>query len=81
MAWVTNVIEVRNLLDEAFKKLHATGNTEAADILRHSFRYKIPQWQVDDAQLNKFYVVNYPLLEGARVEVPRGEQKTNANSL
>lgn len=81
MAWVTNILEVRNLLDEAIKKLHTTGNSEAVDILRHTFRHKIPQWMIDDAQLSQFYDVNYPLLEGERVEIQRGDQKTDANSL
>lgn len=81
MSWVVSIIDVRNMLDDAIKKLYATGNSESVEILMHSFRGKVPQWQVDDAQFHKFYLVNYPLLEGERVEIQRGEPKTDANSV
>jgi hypothetical protein len=66
MAWVANIYDVRNLLEEAMRKLTVCGHKEAADILKSTFQYKISQWNLDDVELNKCYVLNYPIMEDIR---------------
>jgi hypothetical protein len=71
MAWVANIYDVRNLLEEAVRKLTVCGHTEAADILKSTFQYRISQWNLDDVELNKCYVLNYPIMEGPHAPVEK----------
>jgi hypothetical protein len=66
MAWVANIYDIRNLIDEATRRLMVCGHGEAAEILKNTFHYKVSQWNLDDVELNKCYVVNYPIMEDIR---------------